>query len=124
MSPDGNIYFTAKNETYRDDFSVAASDKDKAAQDTFIHEMTHVWQVQHGIDVAGPWLGQVIGHSPSYAYTLGPGTKFTDYGIEQQATIVQDYFALWKFGWPPPAAHLEGGPVPALEDYRRMLPFN
>ncbi len=69
---------------------------------TYIHEMTHVWQHQHGKDVKtrGAALGVLAVAGDPYAYKLyisGDETNLrdlSDYGLEQQAAIVGDYYAL------------------------------
>ena len=55
----------------------------------FIHELTHVWQHQSGINL-------ILRRHPfcRYAYALTPGKPLTRYGIEQQAMIVEDAFRL------------------------------
>jgi hypothetical protein len=69
-----------------------------------IHEMTHVWQYQH----AGPGyvttsLGQQLVASMTrgsrnfaYAYTLNGGESFFDFAPEQQAFIVENYYAMMR----------------------------
>jgi len=65
----------------------------------FIHEMTHVWQGQHGVP-----LGYVLnsafhqsisaitnGGNVSKAYQYTPGWKWAQYNCEQQATIVDHW---------------------------------
>ena len=81
VSPNGNIYFNAAD--WIDDFSDAPLGK----QSWLIHELTHVWQLQHGLKVV---RGAVIDRR--YDYVLEVGKSFFKYGIEQQARMVQDYF--------------------------------
>lgn len=81
MSPNGNIYFNPAD--WCEDFSVVPLVK----QSWFIHEMTHVWQVQQGIAVVRKAL-----LDRRYRYQLQPNKTFLNYGIEQQAQMVQDYF--------------------------------
>lgn len=81
MSPNGSIYFNPND--YLLDYSKASLGK----QAWFIHEMTHVWQIQQGI--------QVVKHAildRRYQYVLESGKQFLAYGVEQQAQMVQDYF--------------------------------
>ena len=59
----------------------------------FAHELTHVWQLYH---FPVTWYGwhaltdHVLGDDAgSYAYTLVDGKDFGDYGLEEQAAIVQ-----------------------------------
>jgi hypothetical protein len=53
----------------------------------FIHEMTHVWQHQSGINL-------LLRRLPfaRYHYKLADDRAFAAYGIEQQACIVADAF--------------------------------
>jgi len=50
MSPNGEIYF--RKETYLKDFSLSSN----SSQHFFMHEITHVWQHQHGMWVRGRGL--------------------------------------------------------------------
>lgn len=81
MSPNGNIYFNPKD--YTADFSVLSLSK----QGWLIHELVHVWQLQQGVNV----LRKAI-FDRRYDYAIQAGKAFVQYGIEQQASMVQDYF--------------------------------
>ena len=86
VTPDGNMYVPKTSSAYRDDYSQAHP----ANKSHFIHEMTHVLQDQHHVDVEGrAFKENAIGLG--YDYRLEPGKRFEDYGIEQQAAIVEDY---------------------------------
>jgi hypothetical protein len=106
MAPRGAIHFHPKGKLYCDDFC----DGDWNDQGLFIHEMTHVWQHQAGINL-------LLRRHPfcRYDYVLKPGKFFETYGIEQQAEIVRHYFLL-RQGFP-----LAGSP--GVEAYRNLLPF-
>lgn len=87
MAPRGHLYFHPASKGYRDDFSLA----ELWLKGHFIHEMTHVWQVQ----TRGPWF--LILRRPfsrRYDYSLKPGWALERYGIEQQAEIVRHAFLL------------------------------
>jgi hypothetical protein len=87
MAPRGHLHFHPRSSTYCDDFSQASL----ALQGHFIHEMTHVWQVQ----TRGAW--HLILRRPfsrRYDYSLKPGWPLERYGIEQQAEIVRHAFLL------------------------------
>lgn len=72
--------------------------------ETFIHEMAHVWQYQHGgsryISISlgrqlAAWIGSGFeSRHGAYEYEITPGASIFDYRPEQQASIVQRYFAL------------------------------
>lgn len=81
VSPNGNIYFHPKD--YLADFSSTSLNY----QSWLIHELTHVWQLQHGLKVV---RGALLNRR--YQYELIKGKPFFSYGIEQQARMVQDYF--------------------------------
>lgn len=61
---------------------------------TLIHELTHVWQGKHG---SWQWayvfnaIAAQAGSGDPYAYTAGQ--KWNQYNPEQQAHIVEDWFA-------------------------------
>ncbi len=59
----------------------------------FAHELTHVWQLYHFPDTWYGWhalTDHVLNEdSASYVYTLVDGKDFGDYGLEEQAAIVQ-----------------------------------
>ena len=61
-------------------------------RDTFIHEMTHVWQFYHGywVNIRALWA-MTIGKG--YSYTLNSDDAWDDFNVEQQAQIVEDWFA-------------------------------
>lgn len=64
----------------------------------FIHEMTHIWQNQNNIPHTGVrgalalwWHSKPHRYHSSYAYTPIENACFTDYNMEQQADIIEDY---------------------------------
>lgn len=88
MAPNGELYF--RNQ-YRDDFSQTTYD----FQHLFIYEMSHIWQLNRGINVISRGL---ISWLVSYPYTLG-GRLLSDYPMEQQAQIIADNFTLQAHGY-------------------------
>ncbi|GAB0118976.1 hypothetical protein [Acidisoma sp. 7E03] len=90
MSYAGHLYFPMR---YRDDFSRTAL----AEQRLFIHELVHVWQYQHNVlNLALAALREGVKHRfqyrKAYLFRLEPGRDLLDYGMEQQAAIVEAYF--------------------------------
>lgn len=87
MAPRGHLHFHPQAEGYCDDFATAPLHR----QALFIHELTHVWQTQ----TRGEWY-LMLNRMPwaRYDYALKPGWKLEQYGIEQQAMIVQHAFML------------------------------
>jgi hypothetical protein len=97
MTPNGEIYVSG--EPYRKDYSAA----NVWLQAFFIHEMTHVWQYQNRVlhVKLSAILGQIrhLGnYGKMYEYTLDAKKKLIEYGVEQQAAIVEDYFIVVKKG--------------------------
>ena len=91
-------------EGYRDDFS---KDADPVVQSLFIHELAHVWQHQNKVlDTRAAFVRGMLRHkfhyAQAYAHRLEKGKDLTDYGMEQQACIIQDYFLLSRFGLDKP----------------------
>lgn len=82
----------------RPDF--AASDVPLREQAVFVHELTHVWQAQHGVSLLLAKLK--AGDRPgSYAYDLAQGPAFRDLNIEQQAMVVEHAFLASRGGHAP-----------------------
>lgn len=80
---------------WRPDFSVA-SDDDKW---TFIHELTHVWQTYHGNNNVSCALKIYLSNSnydDAYSYNLDDNGRLTGYNMEQQASIVADFWFMTK----------------------------
>ena len=78
----------------------------------FVHELTHVWQAQRGVNLL--FAKVRAGDRPSsYAYDLPDGCAWEGFNIEQQAMIVQHEFL-----------HRAGGTCPhPPEAYLAVLPF-
>ena len=109
MAPDGNIYYHSEDKTYSDDFSKS----DINVRGTFLHEMTHVWQHQQGINVRRAVFNREYNYLP-----LKQGKSFRSYSLEQQGEIVRDYYFLKTINW------RAKGNNTALQEYEAMLPFN
>ncbi|GAB4360330.1 MAG: hypothetical protein Kow006_30080 [Gammaproteobacteria bacterium] len=64
-----------------------------------IHELSHVWQGQHGVPfMSNSAYHQVLsaiqnGGSPGKAYQYTPGKQWSKYNSEQQASIIDNWFA-------------------------------
>jgi hypothetical protein len=106
ITPDGEVYFPP--DSYKADFSTKTSD---AAW--LIHELTHSWQHQKGMNVR---IRGVINRTYEYGKLKDSERSFNSYSIEQQASIVEDYFLLTHGDQPRKG---EG----TLADYRRIIPF-
>jgi hypothetical protein len=106
MAPRGAIHFHPRGESYCEDFC----DTHLGQQGLFIHEMTHIWQHQAGINL-------LLRRHPfcRYSYTIKPGWPLRRYGIEQQAEIVRHYFTLKQGG--------QVAGAPGISVYKGLLPF-
>lgn len=62
-----------------------------SSKSTFIHEMTHAWQGDNYSEISSN-LKNVFNSVTSYRYKLEEGKKFIEYGLEQQAMIMEDYY--------------------------------
>lgn len=60
-----------------------------------MHEMVHVWQHQMGMWVKTRGL---FSWYVNYKYELQNGKLLSDYGMEQQAGIISDYYLLITYG--------------------------
>lgn len=106
MAPDGHIWCHPNGQSWSPCY---ASDR-PGMQAHFVHEMTHVWQHQQGVNLLLrrlPWA--------PYGYVLKPGKRFADYGIEQQACIVADAYLINK-------GHTSNG-KPTMSAYADLIPF-
>ena len=98
MTPNGEIYVHG---AYRKDYSSAVPQ----LKAFFIHEMVHVWQYQLKIlnpvtAAIGESIRHVFSYEKAYEYTLEAGKDILDYKIEQQASIIEDYYRVTHAGLP------------------------
>ena len=107
MAPDGHIWFHPNNRSWCDDFSEASL----FLQGLVVHELTHVWQRQQGINLI---LRRCLWARYDYL-PLTPARAFADYGLEQQAEIVRDAYVKRMGG--------EVAGTPSLAVYDAVLPF-
>jgi hypothetical protein len=92
MTPRGHVY--APGRLWREDFS--ARELRAVERAVFVHEMTHVWQHANGMDLIGQGFVEFTKHrgdyERAYPYELERGRDLVEYGMEQQASIVEDYY--------------------------------
>ena len=108
MTPDENMYFHGSE--YREDFSLPSVPIQARA--LFMHEATHLFQkFVFGVHlmINGPF-------DRDYGYQLKPGKRLWAYGIEQMASIVEDFYLL-RHGY------RKRGHTNRLEDYADVLPI-
>lgn len=106
MAPDGHIWCHPGSDRWCEDFTA----RPRSYRALLIHELVHCWQHQQGINLIlhrPPWA--------RYRYVLQPGKPFAAYGLEQQASIVEDAY------WLRDGGRLESGAT--LGDYARVIPF-
>ncbi|MDE1713135.1 hypothetical protein PWG14_10980 (plasmid) [Chromobacterium amazonense] len=114
MTPSGEIYYPVADDRYRQDYSARNYVNYKGhvdelgsggyieVQHTFIHEMVHVWQHQHGemVKIKGLLLHtcHALGVcSNPYPYLIEDDKVWQDYSLEQRAEMVANYFVLLKY---------------------------
>jgi hypothetical protein len=107
MAPNGHLWFHPGSEVYCPDFAEARV----GLRAFFLHEMTHVWQTQTGMNLI---FARFL-WSPYRYLPLVPGQPFERYGVEQQAEIVRHYYLLRE------GVAVEG--APPLAEYERLIPF-
>jgi hypothetical protein len=78
----------------------AAADVPLDLQAVFVHELTHVWQAQNGVNLLTAKLRAGDG-PPAYAYDLSRAPAFVGLNIEQQAMLVQHAFLASRGGSAP-----------------------
>lgn len=92
LSPNGNIYINGKTK-WAEDYS-----KNLYWQSLFIHEMTHVWQVQRGRDVRSEAFWEFFKsdfqYETVYEYDIKTKAPYRDHNLEQQAEMIEDYHDL------------------------------
>jgi len=94
MTPRGNIY--APGDLWSEDFASASTSPYRRA--VFVHEITHVWQFENGMDLVAQGMAEFAktggAYEKAYPYTLDKSRDLVEYGMEQQASIVEDYFLI------------------------------
>lgn len=72
--------------------------------EVFIHELVHAWQIHHSSRdsafVAAALTETICsgGGNDAYRYEIPPQKPFSEYGIEQQASIVSDWYSRYFLG--------------------------
>jgi hypothetical protein len=114
LIPTGVLEYRTVANTIRvpEDFTIA---NEYMAQ-TLIHEMTHVWQYQHGGTgyISASLASQIAGtmrtgsRNAAYDYQISPGMSFFEFGPEQQGLLVENYFSMLRDQESPGRAHYRG----------------
>lgn len=93
--PGGRLIVWPAGEALKD-FSLAPL----GLQAVFLHELTHVWQAQSGVNLLAAKLRAGDG-AAAYAYDLSKTCDFSRLNIEQQAMVVQHAFLTARGGSAP-----------------------
>lgn len=92
---------------YEPDFSQASPHR----RGLFIHEMAHIWQWQNRLlKPVGNTLKQKLKQKfnyKAYPFTLDAKKDLMNYGIEQQAAMIQEYYLNKRAGLPSHKRHCE-----------------
>jgi hypothetical protein len=97
------------------------NDTNEAPGELFIHELTHAWQIAHNSFTTG-WICNALGTQASNStgsnvYAYGPaGPSWGSFNIEQQAMIVQQWYAGTRNG--------SAGPMKQNDPYFRYIATN
>ena len=106
ITPNGEVYFPP--ESYMADFAGSIGH-----MAWLVHEVTHCWQHQKGMWVR---TRAVLNRTYKYGDLSKSQQNFLSYSLEQQASIVADYFRIVHG-----QRTVEG--QGAIADYRRVIPF-
>jgi hypothetical protein len=90
----GGYLTSFMNLAYLMNVGSAYPDMSSKNQDLLVHETTHVWQGKNSTlsqtYVYNSVINQCMGTGSAYAYK--PGADWGSYNVEQQASIVEDWF--------------------------------
>jgi hypothetical protein len=88
-----NNQISMSESKYSDDYAKVDSVHTKSV---FMHELTHIWQEQNGVDLPRKAISSFFkfggNYSESYKYDLNKERLFKKLTIEQQAKMVADYY--------------------------------
>jgi len=115
MAPDGDIYFHPEGGLYMDDFSTGAL----KMKGLFIHEMTHVYQVQSTGETLWGWRGAFNTYKFKPSDITG-SRKWESFNIEQQADIAKFHYWSKQGAYPSQWSNIT---LPTTSNYERLLPY-
>lgn len=127
MTPNGEIY--AHGTAYKDDYTADHTPAGLETKAFFIHEMAHVWQWQNNIlRVKTSAILETLKHKfdymEAYKYTLKADADLIEYGIEQQASIIEDYYRVIKRGLGFKENNQNQEPLPARKELLKKVMGN
>jgi hypothetical protein len=122
FTPAGDIFVSSKTgklgSAYSSDYSKATTLSQGLvySQAGFIHEMTHAWQYQEGM-----WIipRRLTYWTYDYDFSTFGAKDFKNYGIEQQAQIVEDYYLLLHNAQIFQTGARVAGP-PSIQTYKKV----
>jgi len=106
LSMPGAIYWPGALE----DFSAPGLERHMAVLQ---HELQHV--LEYGAGVLSPLRYLIQPKNWRYAYRLFPGCAWADFGAEQRARLVEDYWWIER--------GLKAALLHPVEEYRRLIPW-
>lgn len=111
MTPNGEMWF--QEGVYEEDFSRTSI----KMQHMFLHEMMHVWQHQRGM-----WVRTrgAFSWAADYSYSLDK-ENLLDYSLEQQASLVSDYWVLLHGGFYHTKANINYRHYPSSESVENLI---
>lgn len=96
----------------------------------FVHELVHAWQIRHSprnSAFMAQALAEYISHRGSldaYRYEANPQRPFHDYNIEQQASIVSDWYNRHFRGGPHDRLNFNPAPTPQQDPNWRYIAYD
>ncbi|HEX8232545.1 MAG TPA: hypothetical protein VF559_04255 [Caulobacteraceae bacterium] len=106
LSLPGRIYWPGAVE----DFSPPGHERQMAVLQ---HELQHV--LEFGAGVLSPLRYLLNPRNWAYTYRLFPGCAWADFGAEQRARLVEDYWLIER--------GLKAALLDPIEEYRRLIPW-
>lgn len=109
---------------YVDDYAVASEDH----KELLVHEMTHAWQIEHASFLPGVICAGIMNQANNsllsdHVYMPGPPTtRWGDFNLEQQASLVDEWFLgketpEWHNALQPPNSTDERIPMAETDPY-------
>lgn len=94
IAHDGNIWLHPAGKLAKSPYAADLSAAPLEIRAHLVHELTHVFQHQNGINLVLEKFLMFFRHGAlgGYAYELIPGKEFSEYNIEQQACIIADRY--------------------------------
>lgn len=118
VAPNGDVYVGTNNTSgmvWSEDYTLA----DKHSRSQFLHEMVHIFQ-NRNLGCSMFCMGFQRLKNSSYIYKIDPNKKWSDFGLEQRAEMVQDRWRL-HHGM---STHFRGNRNTTVQQLDAFIPFN